>query len=146
MKIQIEDELTERVKRVGMVIAVAAVLLGGAVAYAQGASGGGADHVNRALISGLGTVMSQNGAWVSRVEHPATGTTVLTFASGAFSAPPTCVWSPFAGEVVGSGGVSVPGVPAPMGCLPATTTGTACQSRGASLAYDQMFSLVCVGR
>jgi hypothetical protein len=98
------------------------------------------------MISATATVASQNGVWISSVDHPSPGLTVVTFAPGAFSAAPTCLSSPLGGETIGPGGNRAASIPAPMGCLPPTASSLSCQSRTATQGWDQPFSLVCIGQ
>jgi hypothetical protein len=144
MKIHIELELTPGMKRAGLLAAAASVLLGGAVAYAQATALPAADHVKRAVISG--TVVSQNGGWISRVDRPAQGLSVITFAPGAFASPPACVSVALAAEFVGTNLATAVGVTYPLGCLPATASSVTCQSRGGNTGYEPAISIICAGR
>ena len=175
MKIQIDLERTPRVKRLAMLIAGGSVLLfGGAVAYAQPTPASGdtvigsalhtlgnavvtlqtqvgalqaADRTFRATVATPGTVLSQNGRWVTRpVDNPYAGTHTLTFASGTFSAPPTCVATAAAislGDQATVGGPVLFG--AYMVCGPASASSITCQELTAKGVIDTGFSILCSG-
>ncbi len=175
MKTHIDSELTTRTRRALPVVAAGAVLLfGGAAAYAQTSETPSdsvvglalaslrsavaalqaqvrtlqaADHIDRATLSPSGAVLAQNGGWLAHVEHPFAGTYGLTFARGAFSAPPTCVATAVGREpavpAAASGQVLVG---AAVSCSPATPSSMTCQGWAEhTVAVDTGISLICVG-
>ncbi len=123
-----------------LVAAVSALALGGAVAYAQATPPPAAEHVDRATLAAAGSVVTQNGRWISRVEHPLAGKYVVTFTSGAFSAAPTCVATAVADEALR------PGIVAPfLSCSPPTSASVSCQARAGGAPVDADIALICVG-
>jgi hypothetical protein len=175
VKIHIDLDLTPGVKRALSVAAAGSVLLfGGAVAYAQTtgtssdtligsalntlgtavavlqaqvASLQALDHVARATISTTGGVMTQNGKWVGRVDHPAPGDYVLTFTPGVFSAPPSCVATPLAHEMNDPATLGGPLLSVSMlGCSAATLSSITCQVRDDRRGpQDTGLTMICVG-
>jgi hypothetical protein len=178
MKIHIELEMTPRSgwkETVAAVAAMAAVLAFGTVAYAQTepssesvihstlsslasavaalqtqvAALRAAEHVDRATLSASGDVVTENGAWVGHVDHPSPGTYVVRFASGAFTARPTCVSSALANDVIVPGTATGPVLWTPaVGCTPATLASVTCQVKAEptrSGGVDTGISLICVG-
>jgi hypothetical protein len=101
----------------------------------------GQERVQRAVLGSDGTISSQNGSWISTVSH-STGGYVITFASGVFSANPTCVVSPNAGNQIS------PSVE----CYSVSKTGMTCVSTSASQLtkdvgspIDTALEIICVG-
>ncbi len=172
--IQTEPERTVGARRaVTLAAAVSVLLVGGAVAHAQAGGTSGdvtglalsslrsavaalqvqvaalqaADHVDRATISASGAVLSQNGRWLGRVEHPFAGNYLLSFAPGAFTAPPTCVVTALANESVSPstvGGLVLAVVS--FACTAATPSSMTCQGRSErGNGVDAGMSLICVG-
>ena len=168
-------ELAPRTARIVTLIAALSVLsIGGAVAYAQTGGTAGdtvvglalsslrstvtvlqaqvgalqaADHVDRATLSTAGSVVTQNGRWIARVDHPFPGNYVVTFAPGAFSAPPTCVLTALASEATASTGLGGPALIGPIiACYPPTPSSVTCQARGErGGGFDTAVSVICVG-
>jgi hypothetical protein len=171
MKIHIEFEMTPGMKKTAAVAAMMAVLAVGTAAYAQPAPSSesvststlssavaalqaqvaglrAVEHVDRATLSASGDVVTQNGAWLARVDHPSAGGYVVRFAPGAFSARPTCVAIALANDLVFPDAVigTVLGAPV-LACTSATLTSLTCQARDrpGSGGVDTGISVICMG-
>jgi hypothetical protein len=176
MKIHIELEIPPAVKRAALLAAGTSVLLfGGAVAYGQTAATSSdtligsalntlgtavsilqaqvaqlqaADHVNRATLATTGAVLTQNGRWLARVDHPTSGFYTLRFASDAFTAAPTCVATAVASDVLVPAALANPSLSvASLACTPATTTSVTCETKFDRVGgVDTGLTVICSGQ
>jgi hypothetical protein len=107
----------------------------------------GAEHVDRATVSAAGAVVTQNGAWLDRVDHLSPGAYTLAFAPGTFKAPPTCVATASATDIALPGTVVSPTlVAASVACAPATLTSLTCQARAERVGgVNAGMSVICAG-
>jgi hypothetical protein len=132
-----------------VVAAAFSAVLGVTVASGQLAVPYVAERVYRATVASSGAVVTQNGTWIKQVDHPSAGNYVLTFATGAFYAVPTCIWSAVGTQGVGPGGIATTVIAPALSCLPATMSSIGCQARAQSAqgqATDTDIAIVCVGR